>query len=236
MLPDLQKSYFILSFPSIVAPQITYITFPTLNVPIGKDMKLLVIYEGGYPDPTVTWTRYINGIVSNVLNDSRASVSGQHGLNLTLVNVTLEDRVIYVLNVTNGVGSVRLEFNVTILCKCIMAYWGLYVLMFIICLVFFPVPPVLTLLSNRVSYRHVGSYVVFQVGISSAQPPVTLNDLVWEGNNVQSEQLIISLEDNIAIIVINNLTLSNTGKGRLLVLHQVENKTENFHLTVGSKC
>ena len=100
---------------------------------------------------------------------------------------------------------------------------------------FFLVPPVLTLLSNRVSYHHVGSYVVFRVGISSAHPPVTLNDLVWEGNNVQSGQLIISLEDNIVIIVINNLTLSNTGKGRLLVLHQVENKTENFHLKVGSK-
>ena len=92
-------------------------------------MKLSIIYEGGYPDPTVTWTRHINGIVSNVLNDNRASVSGQHGLNLTLVNVTLEDGVIYVLNVTNGVGSVGLEFNVTILCKCIMAYWELYVLL-----------------------------------------------------------------------------------------------------------
>ena len=236
LLPDLQNSYFILSFPSIVGPQITLITMKALNISIGNDMKLFVIYEGGYPAPTVTWTRHINGIVSNVLNDSRASVSGQHGLNLTLVNVTLEDEVMYVLNVRNGVGSVRLEFNVTILCKCIMAYWGLYVLLFIICLVFLSiVPPVLTLLSNRVSYCHVGSYVVFQVGISNAQPSVTLNDLVWEGNNIESGQLIISLEDNIAIIVINNLTLSNTGKGRLLVLHEVENRTENFHLTVGSK-
>ena len=80
-------------------------------------MKLLVIYEGGYPDPTVTWTRYINGVVSNVLKDSRASVSGRHGLNLTLVNVTLEDEVMYVLNVTNSVGSIQLEFNVSILGK-----------------------------------------------------------------------------------------------------------------------
>ena len=98
-------------------------------------MKLFVIYDGGYPAPTVTWTRHINGIVSNVLNDSRASVSGQHGLNLTLVNVTLEDGTVYVVNVTNSVGSIQLEFNVTILCKCIMAYRGLYVLLFIICLV-----------------------------------------------------------------------------------------------------
>ena len=197
-------------------------------------MKLLVIYKGGYPNPTVTWTHYINQVVSNVLNDSRASVSGQHGLNLTLINVTLEDGAVYVLNVTNNVGSIQTEFNVTILCKYTMAYWGIYVLLFIV-LSFFLVPPVLTLLSNRVSYRHVGSYVVFRVGISSAQPPVTLNDLVWEGNNIQSGQLIISLEDSIAIVMINNLTLSNTGKGRLLVLHQVENRTENFYLTVGSK-
>ena len=118
MLPNFKKSYFILTFPSIVAPQITRITFPTLNVPIGKDMKLLVIYEGGYPDPIVTWTRHINCIVSNVLNDSRASVSGQHGLNLTLVNVSLEDGTVYEVNVTNSVGSIQLEFNVTILCKC----------------------------------------------------------------------------------------------------------------------
>ena len=140
VLPDLQNSYFFLSFPSIVTPQIAHITSPTLNVPIGNDMKLLVIYEGGYPDPTVTWTHYANGVVSNVLNDSRASVSGQHGLNLTLINVTLEDRGVYVLNVTNSVGSIQLEFNVTILCKCTMAYWGIYVLLVIVCLVFLSSP------------------------------------------------------------------------------------------------
>ena len=103
-------------FP-IVVLHVTRITSPTLNVPIGNDMKLLVIYEGGYPDPTVTWTRHIDGVVSNVLNDSRASVSGQHGLNLTLVNVTLEDGVTYLLNVENEIDSVQLEFNVSILGK-----------------------------------------------------------------------------------------------------------------------
>ena len=93
-------------------------------------MKLLVIYEGGYPDPTVTWTYYFNeevsnvlngtyyfNEVSNVLNDSRASVSGQHGLNLTLINVTLEDGGIYVLEVENTEGYVELEFNVTVVGK-----------------------------------------------------------------------------------------------------------------------
>ena len=80
-------------------------------------MKLLVIYEGGYPDPTVTWIGHIDGVVPNVLNDSRAIVSGQHGLHLTLVNVSLQDGVVYVLNVTNSVGSIQLEFNVSILGK-----------------------------------------------------------------------------------------------------------------------
>ena len=80
-------------------------------------MKLLVIYERGYPDPTVTWTHHINGVVPNVLDDSRATASGQHGLNLTLVNDTLDDGVVYVLNVTNSVGSIQLEFNVSILGK-----------------------------------------------------------------------------------------------------------------------
>ena len=101
----------------IVVLHVTRITSPTLNVPIRNDMKLLVIYEGGYPDPTVTWTRHIDGVVSNVLNDSRASVSGQHGLNLTLVNVTLEDGVTYLLNVENEIDSVQLEFNVSVLGK-----------------------------------------------------------------------------------------------------------------------
>ena len=117
MLPDLYNSYFFFTFPSIVAPQITPITSPTLNVHIGKDMKLLVIYEEGYPNPTVTWTYYNNEEVSNVLNDSRASVSGQHGLNLTLINVTLEDEAVYVLEVENTEGYVQLEFNVTIVGK-----------------------------------------------------------------------------------------------------------------------
>ena len=80
-------------------------------------MKLLVIYEGGYPDPTVTWTYYIDEEVSYVLNDTRASTSGQHGLNLTLVNVTLEDEVTYLLEVENTEGYLQLEFNVTIVGK-----------------------------------------------------------------------------------------------------------------------
>ena len=110
-------SPYLFHFFLIVAPQITHITSPTLNVPIGNNMKLLVIYKGGYPDPTVTWTRHIDESISNVLKDSRASVSGQHGLNLTLVNVTLEDGAVYVLNVENEIDSVQLEFNVTILGK-----------------------------------------------------------------------------------------------------------------------
>ena len=108
---------FSLSLSVIVAPRVSRLTAELLNVSIGKDMKLLVIYEGGYPAPAVTWTRHINEVVSNVLNDNRASVSGQHGLNLTLVNVTLEDGTVYVLNVTNSVGSIQLEFNVSILGK-----------------------------------------------------------------------------------------------------------------------
>ena len=75
----------------------------------------MVIYEGGYPEPNVTWTRQNNGVIIDVLNDTRASVSGQLGLNLTLVNTTTKDGVIYVLTVTNSVGSIQLQFNVSIL-------------------------------------------------------------------------------------------------------------------------
>ena len=87
----------------------------TLDILIGQNINLLVIYEGGYPEPNVTWTRQNNGVIIDVLNDTRASVSGQLGLNLTLVNVTTKDGVVYVLTVTNTVGSIQLQFNVSIL-------------------------------------------------------------------------------------------------------------------------
>ena len=82
---------------------------------IGQNINLLVIYEGGYPEPNVTWTRQNNGVTVDVLNDTRASLSGQLGLNLTLVNTTTEDGVVYVLTVINSVGSIQLQFNVSIL-------------------------------------------------------------------------------------------------------------------------
>ena len=86
-----------------------------MDILIGQNINLLVIYEGGYPEPNVTWTQQNNGVIIDVLNDTRASVSGQLGLNLTLVNTTTKDGVIYVLTVTNSVGSIQLQFNVSIL-------------------------------------------------------------------------------------------------------------------------
>ena len=43
----------------------------------------------------------------------------------------------------------------------------------------------LSRLSNKMSYHRVGDSVTFHVGISVAQPPVTYNDLIWEGNNIK---------------------------------------------------
>ena len=86
-----------------------------MDILVGQNINLLVIYEGGYPEPNVTWTRQNNGVTVDVLNDTRASVSGQLGLNLTLVNTTTEDGVVYVLTVINSVGSIQLQFNVSIL-------------------------------------------------------------------------------------------------------------------------
>ena len=45
----------------------------------------------------------------------------------------------------------------------------------------------------------------------------------------------MSLEENVAVIVINNLNVQNTGEGRLLVVHPAENGSESFNLTVWSK-
>ena len=86
-----------------------------MDILVGQNINLLVIYEGGYPEPNVTWTRLNNGVIVDVLNDTRASVSGQLGLNLTLVNTTTKDGVVYVLTVINSVGSIQLQFNVSIL-------------------------------------------------------------------------------------------------------------------------
>ena len=86
-----------------------------MDILVGQNINLLVIYEGGYPEPNVTWTRQNNGVIIDVLNDTRASVSGQLGLNLTLFNVTTKDGVVYILTVTNSVGSIQLQFNVSIL-------------------------------------------------------------------------------------------------------------------------
>ena len=85
------------------------------------------------------------------------------------------------------------------------------------------------------SYHRVGNSVTFHVSISVAQPPVTYNDLIWEGNNIKPGQLTMSLEENVAVIVINNLNVQNTGEGRLLVVHPAENGSESFNLTVWSK-
>ena len=46
---------------------------------------------------------------------TRASVSGALGLNLTITNSTLEDDLMYVLTVNNTVGSVTLNFTVSII-------------------------------------------------------------------------------------------------------------------------
>ena len=93
----------------------------------------------------------------------------------------------------------------------------------------------LTRLSDIRSYRRVSDSVTFLVGISVAQPPITHNDLIWEGNNINQGQLTISLEENVAVIMINNLNVQNTGEGRLLVVHPAENGSESFNLTVWSK-
>ena len=110
----------------LVAPTILRITPPILDVLIGQNITLLVIYEGGYPDPDVTWTRQFNGVLTDILNDTRASVSGLHGLNLTLVNSTMEDGVVYILTVNNSVSSIQLQFNVSILSKRAYLYIFIY--------------------------------------------------------------------------------------------------------------
>ena len=102
-------------FAFLVAPVVVPITLQYNNITIGQPIQLLVLYEGGYPTPNVTWSRFVNGELTDALAVTRASVSGALGLNLTIVNSTLEDELTYVLTVNNTVGSVALNFSVSIL-------------------------------------------------------------------------------------------------------------------------
>ena len=99
----------------LVAPVVVPITPQYNNITVGQHIQLLVLYEGGYPTPNVTWSRIVNGELMDALAVTRASVSGALGLNLTIVNSTLEDDVMYVLTVNNTVGSVTLNFTVSVI-------------------------------------------------------------------------------------------------------------------------
>ena len=99
----------------LVAPVVVPITPQYNNITIGQPIQLLVLYEGGYPTPNVTWSRFVKGVLMDALAVTRASVSGALGLNLTIANSTLEDDLMYVLTVNNTVVSVTLNFTVSIL-------------------------------------------------------------------------------------------------------------------------
>ena len=110
-----------LSLSLSVPPLASLITLSNYSVPIGQSIKLLVHFIGGYPPPTVSWYRLLGVSNSNriPINDTRASQSGLHSLNLTITNSTLNDDGLYLLVINNSIGSIELVFNVTILGKCI---------------------------------------------------------------------------------------------------------------------
>ena len=85
---------------------------------MGKTLNLLVLFRGGYTPLDATWSRSgPNGVMKKVEQGERVTFSGQHSLNLTMTNVTLEDEGGYVVNVSNEVGSVILMYTVSVLGK-----------------------------------------------------------------------------------------------------------------------
>ena len=90
----------------------------SIDVPVGNDLNILILFEGADPTPSSDWT-YTNELdqLTVLSNDSRISFSGINNLNLTLNNIKMDDGGIYTLSVANSMDIVTLEFNVNVQCK-----------------------------------------------------------------------------------------------------------------------
>ena len=98
-----------------VTPLVSAITPPSIAVPVGQQMQLLVEYRGGFPEPEITWSHH-NGVDNvTVSENDRTEQHGLFGINLTISDVSVSDEGTYTLEVSNCEGTVVLEFDVTIL-------------------------------------------------------------------------------------------------------------------------
>ena len=87
----------------------------------GNDGKIQVLFEGGFPEPNVIWTRQLtDSSQQETLNNDGNNVlfSGLYSLNLTVTNVTLADTGNYSITVLNYLGSETLLFRVDVISMC----------------------------------------------------------------------------------------------------------------------
>lgn len=76
--------------------------------------------------------------------------------------------------------------------------------------------------------------VEFVVSVSVAQPPVTIDDLIWRGNFIEDRQTV-TYKNNNAILMLSGLIVSDTGNVTLTIEHSAGNVSVQFELIVLSE-
>ena len=99
---------------AITPQQVTWVGTTSENI--------WVSFEGGFPDPEITWVRQLVGsarheIITN--NETGFIFSGMHLLNLTVMNVTLDDAGNYSVTALNSLGKSSLWFHVDVIGICV---------------------------------------------------------------------------------------------------------------------
>ena len=77
-----------------------------------------MVLADGFPDLNVTWSRQQDGSSHSkqiVTSDMHFLFSGDHGLNLTVLDVVRSDAGKYFLDVTSADFNISLTFEVTVL-------------------------------------------------------------------------------------------------------------------------
>lgn len=99
-------------------PLIVGLSDEHVNFVSGCNASLLVRLEYGFLDPNVTWSRQQTGnskLEEIVADGSHYLFSGDHGLNLTVIDVAVADSGKYFLNVTSTKATASLWFQVSVL-------------------------------------------------------------------------------------------------------------------------
>ena len=91
----------------------------------GNNGTLQVLFEGGFPEPKVIWTRQLTDSFQQetlLASSNKFLFSGLHSLNLTVTSVAPTDAGDYSITVFNYLGNLTLWFKVDVIGTCIHAF------------------------------------------------------------------------------------------------------------------